>query len=455
MRLFLSFFLPVIYRSVFSFHVHTYAELDRVSVSCYPFYNYGNANVGLLQWSIISSLATSTTIDFAIAAAMCFYLRKSKGDEQRLNTRISRVMQYTLNSGLLTSACSLSALFTVCRCFLPHRSDFAHVANVLMLESVCSLAQHIRVRRSRVFVDPTCVHSSPSYYLPTQIRCLYAVYAGSFLAMLNARERKLPSPPDSDAEKGQNQATLTGGNQIQCISCKRQSGGSRASISTARLSPPPISTKATMGNMKEGMMSDATVVNTPHSRVESGSPSSFSKGKGVEAFGKASAKERGLVKSKLHVDVGGKYGAAKGRAMIVTTGSIEESPTGSEIMEPSAALVCVFKRLFFFVGELLILVPGFSRSEAHPHQRARFHHRGQERRSYQVRIRIRTRRDFHHLALPMMNPADTHTHEMSARIRRPHWYKTPPHRSSSPRPHLQYLHILVQAHGDTDTDTAG
>lgn len=142
---------------------------------------------------------------------MCFYLRKSKGEEQRLNTRISRVMQYTLNSGLLTSACSLSALFTVCRCFLPHRSDFAHAANVLMLESVCSLAQHIRVRRSRVFVDPTCVHSSPPYYLPTQIdaytqsmpapswQCSTPANANSHLH-LTRTQRRAKTKPRSRAE---------------------------------------------------------------------------------------------------------------------------------------------------------------------------------------------------------------------------------------------------------------
>ncbi|KAF8868475.1 hypothetical protein CPB84DRAFT_1807936 [Gymnopilus junonius] len=100
-----------------------------------------------ISWAINAALATSTTIDFIIAGAMCYYLRKSKGSITRLNSRISTVMQYTLSSGLFTSACSLSAMF--CYILLPNTFIF------LALE-----------------------------FLLTKL------YVGSFIAMLNARERK-------------------------------------------------------------------------------------------------------------------------------------------------------------------------------------------------------------------------------------------------------------------------
>ena len=63
---------------------------------------------------------------------MCHYLRKSKGDIMKLNSKISKVIQYMISSGLFTryllhsilatfilpyrhfSACSLAALFSVC-----------------------------------------------------------------------------------------------------------------------------------------------------------------------------------------------------------------------------------------------------------------------------------------------------------------------------------------------------
>ncbi|PPQ94270.1 hypothetical protein CVT25_004927 [Psilocybe cyanescens] len=101
-----------------------------------------------ISWVIDAALGTSTAIDFVITAAMCYYLRKSKGGITRLNSRISVIMQYSLSSGLLTSACSLSAMFTYI--LLPNTFIF------IALE-----------------------------FLVTKL------YVGSFIAMLNARERKI------------------------------------------------------------------------------------------------------------------------------------------------------------------------------------------------------------------------------------------------------------------------
>jgi len=100
----------------------------------------------LVSWSIITSLAAATTIDFTIAGIMCFYLQKSQGMQSHLNSRISRIMQYTLGSGLFTSACSLSAMFT-----------------------------YILLSNTFIFLG--------LQFLLTKL------YIGSFFAMLNARER--------------------------------------------------------------------------------------------------------------------------------------------------------------------------------------------------------------------------------------------------------------------------
>ncbi|PPQ66420.1 hypothetical protein CVT26_011289 [Gymnopilus dilepis] len=117
--------------------VHIYTDLEKVS------------------WAINAALATATTIDFIIAGAMCYYLRKSKGSVTRLNSRISTVMQYTLSSGLFTSACSLAAMF--CYILLPNTFVFLAVE-----------------------------------FLLTKL------YVGSFIAMLNARERKMEEPTSVD-----------------------------------------------------------------------------------------------------------------------------------------------------------------------------------------------------------------------------------------------------------------
>jgi hypothetical protein len=114
--------------SCFCWKVHTYEDLEGIA------------------WLIDTALGTSTAIDFVIAAAMCYYLRKSKGSISRLNSRISTIMQYTLSSGIFTSACSLAAMFSYI--LLPNTFAF------LAIE-----------------------------FLATKL------YVLSFIAMLNARER--------------------------------------------------------------------------------------------------------------------------------------------------------------------------------------------------------------------------------------------------------------------------
>ncbi|KAJ6536998.1 hypothetical protein B0H19DRAFT_1270680 [Mycena capillaripes] len=111
------------------------------------------ADIGNIAWAVQSSFATSTTIDIIISVAMCYYLRKSKGTESRLNSRISTLMQYTLSCGVFTSACSVSALFS----FITMPNNF-------------------------VFLALT--------YLLTRL------YINSFMAMMNARQRA-QRPQDS------------------------------------------------------------------------------------------------------------------------------------------------------------------------------------------------------------------------------------------------------------------
>ncbi|KAJ7578364.1 hypothetical protein C8J56DRAFT_1056082 [Mycena floridula] len=102
------------------------------------------ANVKNIAWAVDASFAASTGIDFVLSMAMCWYLRKSQGVATRLNSRISNVMQYSLGSGLITTACSLGCLFT-----------FTLMPNTLIYLGL--------------------------EFLVTKL------YVGSFLAMLNAR----------------------------------------------------------------------------------------------------------------------------------------------------------------------------------------------------------------------------------------------------------------------------
>jgi len=124
------------------------------AVLAYETYTVNNwSDTGDIAWAVESSFAASTTIDVIISVAMCYYLRKSKGPQSRLNSRISTLMQYTLSCGVFTSACSISCLFSF----------------ILMPNNL-------------VFLALT--------YLLTRL------YVNSFMAMMNARQR-VPRHADS------------------------------------------------------------------------------------------------------------------------------------------------------------------------------------------------------------------------------------------------------------------
>lgn len=104
-----------------------------------------------ISWAINTSLAASTTIDFSIAAAMCYYLdgtmKNTAFEKTGLDSRISALMQYTLGSGLLTSACSLSVLFTYN--LMPNNFIFLALEFLLTRLYVGSFLAMLNSRRSK------------------------------------------------------------------------------------------------------------------------------------------------------------------------------------------------------------------------------------------------------------------------------------------------------------------
>jgi hypothetical protein len=120
-----------------------------------------------IAWAINASLGTSTAIDFVIAGTMCYYLRKSKGIETTLNSRISRLMQYTLGSGLFTSACSLSAMFS----YILMPNTFIVVALEFLLTKlyVCSFLAMLNSRqRTRKPSEEEASNGIPRHFLKLQ-----------------------------------------------------------------------------------------------------------------------------------------------------------------------------------------------------------------------------------------------------------------------------------------------
>ncbi|KAL0577605.1 hypothetical protein V5O48_004366 [Marasmius crinis-equi] len=121
-----------------------------------------------ISWAINASLATSTTVDFTIATAMCYYLDKSMNKttafmKSGLNSRMSALMQYTLGSGLLTSACSLSTLFTFN--LMPNNFIFLALEFLLTRLYVGSFFAMLNARQSKRAQETT--GTTTSVALPT------------------------------------------------------------------------------------------------------------------------------------------------------------------------------------------------------------------------------------------------------------------------------------------------
>jgi hypothetical protein len=72
------------------------------------------SDIGSVSWAVEASFAASTLIDIVISVAMCFYLRKSKGAESRLNSRLSTLMvcvpDHLLGRAKLTRTAAIYAL---------------------------------------------------------------------------------------------------------------------------------------------------------------------------------------------------------------------------------------------------------------------------------------------------------------------------------------------------------
>jgi len=146
-----------------------------------------------IAWAINASLGTSTTIDFVITGTMCYYLRKSKGIETNLNSRISRLMQYTLGSGLFTSACSLSAMFSYI--LMPNTFIVLALEFLLTKLYVCSFLAMLNSRqRTRRPSEEEASNGIPRHLLKLQ-------------STVSFRNYSLPSAPPRSAYS---QETLSG-----------------------------------------------------------------------------------------------------------------------------------------------------------------------------------------------------------------------------------------------------
>jgi hypothetical protein len=65
-----------------------------------------------IEWATYLTLSTITFADFVIASSLCYLLTTSRTGFSSTDSLITKLMVYVINTGCLTSVCSMAAIIT-------------------------------------------------------------------------------------------------------------------------------------------------------------------------------------------------------------------------------------------------------------------------------------------------------------------------------------------------------
>ncbi|KAG2159074.1 uncharacterized protein EDB93DRAFT_441706 [Suillus bovinus] len=65
-----------------------------------------------IEWSTYMTLGTMTFVDFIIASSLCYLLTVSRTGFSSTDSMLTKLMAYVINTGCLTSICSMTAMIT-------------------------------------------------------------------------------------------------------------------------------------------------------------------------------------------------------------------------------------------------------------------------------------------------------------------------------------------------------
>ncbi|KAG1803400.1 uncharacterized protein BJ212DRAFT_1469815 [Suillus subaureus] len=121
-----------------------------------------------IEWSTFMSLGTVAFIDFVIASSLCYLLATSRTGFSSTDSLITKLMAYIINTGCLTSACSLTAMITCA--VMPHNFIFLSVEFLMAKLYVNSF---LALLNARSYLQPAAetghsseVHIRHSVYRP-------------------------------------------------------------------------------------------------------------------------------------------------------------------------------------------------------------------------------------------------------------------------------------------------
>ncbi|KAJ8584257.1 hypothetical protein M405DRAFT_827083 [Rhizopogon salebrosus TDB-379] len=102
-----------------------------------------------IEWSTLMYLSVITFIDFVIASSLCYFLATSRTGFSSTDSFITKLMVYTINTGCLTSMCSMVALITCA--VMPN--NFIYVA-VEFLVTKLYVNSFLALMNARYYLQP-------------------------------------------------------------------------------------------------------------------------------------------------------------------------------------------------------------------------------------------------------------------------------------------------------------
>jgi NAD/NADP transhydrogenase beta subunit len=99
-----------------------------------------------MAWITYSSFGSAAVVDSILAAATVYYLRRARGEFETTNSRIAKLVFWTLSTGVITSVCSLAAL--VAYALFPHKLYFLAIEFLLTKLYMNSLLAMLNARKS-------------------------------------------------------------------------------------------------------------------------------------------------------------------------------------------------------------------------------------------------------------------------------------------------------------------
>jgi hypothetical protein len=99
-----------------------------------------------MAWITYAAFGSAVVVDSTLAVAVIYYLRRSRGEFESTNSRISKLVFWTLGTGAITSVCSLAALISYA--LFPHKLYFLAIEFLLTKLYMNSLLAMLNARRS-------------------------------------------------------------------------------------------------------------------------------------------------------------------------------------------------------------------------------------------------------------------------------------------------------------------